>query len=169
MGQGCHGKNYDQRSDFAILILDEGNMLNKHFRKFSQVALFLIVATNATASFSRNLPHVDLVESYFLKEQYKHVLANCKSRTLMSPSTNTGSELTCWAAGTANDLQKEPEAVRTLVLNGAALDAALFRCKALSMEQRVKSLECAAVGQADAFISLRQPRSVNTLKPVTFK
>jgi hypothetical protein len=60
-------------------------------------------------------------------------------------------------------------AVTAPVVNGSALDAALSRCKALSMEQRFKSQECAAAGRADTFISLRLPRTVETLKPLKFK
>jgi hypothetical protein len=55
-----------------------------------------------------------------------------------------------------------------MVLDSAAFDAAFARCKPLGMEQRFKSAECAAVGRADTFISLRLPRLAPALKPVTF-
>jgi hypothetical protein len=134
-----------------------------------RLSLGIVLATAATVGLARTLPPVDLVHQYLQNGRYKEVLAACKTRRLIAPAANAGKDLECWAANAANDLEKEPDSVTALVVNGSALDAALTRCKALSMEQRFKSQECAAAGRADTFISLRLPRTVETLKPLKFK
>jgi hypothetical protein len=144
-------------------------MTNHYYKYISQIALGIGIATTATVCFSRNLPHADLVAKYLLDEQYKQVLTGCKTRTMIAPAAATGSALACWAAAAASDLQNESQAVQVLVLKDGALDTAFLHCKALSTEQRFKSPECAALGRADTFVALRLPRTVDTLKPVTFK
>ncbi|KQV30582.1 hypothetical protein ASC93_03820 [Massilia sp. Root335] len=113
------------------------------------------------------MPHAEIVAKYVQNSQYKETLARCKTRPISAPAASAGPQLECWAANVASDLQQYPEAIRKLVLDGAALDAALARCQALSMEQRFKSAECMAAGRANTFIELRQPRAVETLKPLT--
>ena len=137
--------------------------------KVWRICFALVVGTTASTGHARNMPHAELVKRYLQGTQYKQVLNGCKTVPFSAPAAGAGQELECWAAKVASDLEKEPVAVTSLVLNDAAREAALLRCRALSMEQRSKSAECAAVGYADAFISLRLPRAVDTLKPVTFK
>lgn len=136
--------------------------------KLNQITIALALATAATAGFARNMPHVELVGKYLQHNQYEETLGSCKTRPMAAPAGN-GHEVECWAANAANDLRKEPDAVVKLVLNGPALEVALSRCKALSMEQRFKSVECAAAVHADTFILLRLPRTVDTLTPVKFR
>jgi hypothetical protein len=88
---------------------------------------------------------------------------------MFAPAAAAGPETECWAATAAAKLRTEPPAVISLVLNDGALDAALSLCKTLSMEKRFNSAECAAAGRADTFISLRLPRTIEKLKPLTFK
>lgn len=113
------------------------------------------------------MPHAEMVARYTQNRQYEETLARCQTRPMSAPVASSDPQLECWAANAANDLQKYPEAVRKFVLDGAALDAALARCHTLAMEQRFKSAECMAAGRADSFIQLRQPRSADTLKPLT--
>lgn len=118
------------------------------------------------AGVSRHLPHAEIVAKYMQNSQYKEALARCKTRPMSAPGASSGPELECWAATAASDLQGYPEATRKFVLDGAALDGALARCQAMSMEQRFKSTECMAAGRADTFIELRLPHAINTLKPL---
>jgi hypothetical protein len=123
----------------------------------------------SAASFARDMPHVELVAKYMHDGQSSKKLQGCESKRMSASANSTGAELNCWAAKAAGDLSKEPGTVINFVLNPSAHDAALKRCAALGFEARFKSGECAAAGQADTFIMLRLPRSVETLKPVTFK
>jgi hypothetical protein len=134
-----------------------------------RTCLALALVAISAISQARTLPHAELVARYMQNDQYKRILASCKSRPMSAPAPGNDQELQCWAANTANDLRQEPGTVSSLVLNSTAFDAASARCKPLSMEQRFKSQECAAVGRADTFISLRLPRLASALKPVTFK
>lgn len=137
--------------------------------KLNKISVGLILVTTAAASFGGTLPHVELVKQYLESGKYKETLAGCKTRPMSTSASFSSPELQCWAANAASDLQKEPDGVRKLVLDGKAQDLALSRCKALSMEQRFKSVECAAAIHANDFVSFRLPRSIDTLKPVTFK
>lgn len=119
------------------------------------------------AGVARHMPHAEMVAKYMQNSQYKETLARCKTRPMSAPSASNGPELECWAANAASDLQSYPEATRKFVLDGPALDAALARCQAMSMEQRFKSTECMAAGRADTFIELRLPRTIDTLKPLS--
>lgn len=138
-------------------------------KKIRHFYLGLALAAAAGSGYARTLPHVELVKSYMQPERQEQVLKRCTTRPMFAPAAPAGPETECWAATAAAKLRTEPSAVVSLVLNDGALDAALSRCKALSMEQRFKSAECAAAGRADTFISLRLPRTIETLKPLTFK
>jgi hypothetical protein len=131
--------------------------------------LAIFIAVVSVTGYARTLPHVQLVKRYVQAQQYEHVLEGCKTRPVFAPVSVAGPETECWAATTAAKLEKEPPSVVSLVLNDGLLAAVLSRCKALSTEQRFKSAECAAAGRADTFISLRLPRAIETLKPLTFK
>lgn len=133
----------------------------------NRIVVAVVLAATASTTFARTLPHADLVSNYLQSNQYKEALAGCKTRPMAAPAVNCH-DLECWAANAANDLQKAPDAVVKFVLSGSALELSLSRCKALSMDQRFKSAECAAAGRADTFISLRLPRMANTLAPVKF-
>ena len=127
-----------------------------------------LTAASATGH-AKTLPHLELVKRYLQTGQYDQVLKNCKTRPMFAPTAAAGPETECWAATVAERLKTEPPTTVAMVLNDGALDAALSRCKALSMEQRFKSTECAAASRADTFISVRLPRTIETLKPLTFK
>jgi len=129
--------------------------------------ILALISTTAAAGVARHLPHAELVAKYMQDARYKETLARCKTRPMSAPAASDGPQLECWAANAASDLQNYPEAVRKFVLDGASLDAALTRCQTRSMEQRFKSTECMNAGRADTFIGLRQPRTIETLKPLT--
>jgi hypothetical protein len=129
----------------------------------------IILTFISAASLARDMPHVELVAKYMHDGHSWEKLQGCKSKRMYASANSTGEELNCWAAKAAGDLSKEPSTVINFVLNPSVHDAALRRCAALSFDARFKSKECAAAVRADTFIMLRLPRSVETLKPVTFK
>jgi len=96
-------------------------------------------------------------------DSYGAKIASCKGIYMMLKED----DVECWAVHTAKDLSAAPKDTRDLVLSTPKLAAALSRCQAMSMKDRFDSRECAAVGQADTFISLRLPRM--KLEPVKFK
>jgi hypothetical protein len=133
-----------------------------------RISLAIVLAAAATAGEARNLPHFELVSRYLRSGQYTEVLGGCPRYPGFAPAATSGKEVECWAAKAAKDLSNEPEGVIGFVLSGSALDAALSRCKSLSMEQRIRSRECAAANRANTFVSLRLPRTIDTLKPLNF-
>lgn len=135
--------------------------------KHSAILLTVLLSAAAVAGVARHMPHAEMVAKFMRNAQYKEVLARCQTSPMFAPVESSGPKLECWAANAASDLQKYSEAVRTFVLDGAALDAAMARCQALSIEQRFKNAECMAAGRADTFVGLRQPRLIDTLKPLT--
>lgn len=136
--------------------------------KAARICLVLALTATAISANARDIPHAELVKKQMQGEQYKQVLSGCKGVYSIPPAAGAGHELECWAAATANELEKLPPAINAMVLNNGARKAALARCKTLDIEQRFKSKECEAAIRADTFISLRLPRATSTLKPVKF-
>jgi hypothetical protein len=137
----------------------------KRILEARHVVLILALSVSSAVNAARHLPNADLVAQRFKEGQFLNVLKGCKSAPMSAPP-NSGEQLECWAARTASDLSKQPAAVRSLVLDAVALDAALTRCKILTYGQRQNSEECIAAGHADSFIALRQPRM--SLEPLKF-
>lgn len=131
--------------------------------------MLTLMMTSTASAYARNIPHADLVKMHVQSGQHKQVLKGCKAPRMTAPAVGAGHELECWAASTANELEKQPKAVSSMVLNDAGRKAALSRCGTLGIEQRIKSPECEAASRADSFISLRLPRTASTLQPVKFK
>ena len=132
------------------------------------ICLMLTLTATAASANARDIPHAELVEKHLQGGNYKQVLSGCKGLHMTAPAAGAGHELECWAAATASELEKQPQAISSMILNDAAREAALSRCRTLNIQQRFNSKECEAAIRADTFISLRLPRAASTLKPVKF-
>ena len=123
----------------------------------------LLVCISNTAIAVPELPHLEIVKKYMQSpDAYNAKITSCKGIYLM-----LGDDVECWAVHTAKSMSAEPNDTQKLILSKPKLEAALSKCRAMSMKEQFESRECAAAGQARNFISLRLPRM--KLEPVKFK
>jgi hypothetical protein len=125
--------------------------------------LLFLLGLCSYASAARVLPHLDLVKRYLQSPGETSAKVTSCPGTYMSADRDN---IECWAAHTARDLAKLQDDARELVLDSRKQEAVLSKCKAMAMDGRLKSRECAAAGKADTFISLRLPRL--KLEPLKF-